>query len=75
MQRKDSTLLSHTGLKHYYKNDRDTYEKTKIKYLPSKWKDVDFKTEIKELAHNIRTIKKNSLNKYDYHFTGMDSLF
>lgn len=75
MQRKDSVLMSHTGLKHYHANKPETYQRLKQKYLSVKWANVDFKTEIKELAHSIRNVKNNNLIRYECHFIGMNSLF
>lgn len=60
MQKGGSILLSHTGLKYYYKNNKKEFEKIQNKYLSKKWIDADFKTQIKELAHNIRN-KHNNL--------------
>jgi hypothetical protein len=54
MQKKDSFLLSHTGLKYYYQNDKKVYQEIKRRYLSKNWYNSDFDTQIKELAHNIR---------------------
>ncbi|WP_179344227.1 hypothetical protein [Winogradskyella ursingii] len=59
MQRNDSILLSHTGLKYYYKTDRFTYDRIKNKYLSTNWINSDYKTQIKEIAHNIRNKHSN----------------
>ena len=56
---KQSILLSHTGLKYYYKNDKITFEQIKKKYLSSLWRKSDYQTQIKEIAHNIRTTINN----------------
>ena len=56
---KQSILLSHTGLKYYYKNDKITFEQIKNKYLSSLWSKSDYQTQIKEIAHNIRTTINN----------------
>ena len=56
---KQSILLSHTGLKHYYKNDKPTFEQIKNKYLSSQWNKSDLQTQIKEIAHNIRNTISN----------------
>jgi len=58
MQRNDSNLLSHTGLKYYLKTDKKIYNELKRKHLSSNWYNSDNETQIKELAHNIR-------NKYN----------
>ena len=63
MQKDSSILLSHTGLKYYYKTDRKVFEQIKRTYLTKQWIDSDFETQIKEIAHNIRTIKSNQNNK------------
>lgn len=59
MQKQGSILLSHTGLKYYFENDKKEFEKIKNKYLSKKWIGVDLKTQIKELAHNIRNKHNN----------------
>ncbi len=59
MQKEDSFLLSHTGLKWYFKNDKKEFEKLTKKYLSDKWEKSDFKIQIKELAHNIRNYQNN----------------
>jgi hypothetical protein len=63
MQKDSSILLSHTGLKYYYKTDRKVFEQIKSTYLTKQWIESDFETQIKEIAHNIRTIKSNQNNK------------
>ncbi len=59
MQKQGSVLLSHTGLKYYFKNDKNEFEKIKNKYLSKKWINANFETQIKELAHNIRNKHNN----------------
>ncbi len=59
MQKQGSILLSHTGLKHYFKNDKNEFEKIKNKYLSKKWINANFEIQIKELAHNIRNKHNN----------------
>ena len=63
MQKEDSILLSHTGLKYYYKTDRKVFEQIKRTYLTKQWIESDFETQIKEIAHNIRNAKSNQNNK------------
>lgn len=63
MQKDDSILLSHTGLKYYYQTDRKVYEQIKRKYLSKKWFNTGLKNEIKEIAHNIRNHKSNNDRK------------
>jgi hypothetical protein len=57
MQKNDSILLSHTGLKYYYKTDRKVFEQIKRQYLTEKWIKSDFETQIIKIAHNIRNAK------------------
>lgn len=59
MQKNDSILLSHTGLKYYYKHDKKVFEQIKRRYLSNRWSSSDFETQIKEIAHNIRNAKSN----------------
>jgi hypothetical protein len=54
MQRKDSFLLSHTGLMHLINNDIKEFERIKRKYLLPHWNNKPLKKQIKEIAHNIR---------------------
>ena len=63
MQKNDSILLSHTGLKYYFKTDRKVFEQIKRKYLSKQWIKSDFETQIKEIAHNIRNAKGNQKTK------------
>ena len=59
MQKDNSILLSHTGLKYYYNTDRNTFEKLKRKYLSKVWYNASFELQIKEIAHNIRNYRSN----------------
>lgn len=67
MQKDNSILLSHTGLKYYCQTDKKIFDQLKRKYLSIKWHRSDFETQIKEIAHNIRNahrsqrIKQNRL--------------
>lgn len=63
MQKDSSILLSHTGLKYYYKTDRKIFEQLKRKYLSKQWNGANFETQIKEIAHNIRNTKSNQTIK------------
>ena len=65
MQKNDSILLSHTGLKYYYKTDKKIFEQIKRMYLSKQWIKSDFETQIKEIAHNIRNTKSNHGIKQD----------
>lgn len=59
MQKTDSILLSHTGLKYYHKTDKKVFEQLKRKYLSKQWQKSGFETQIKEIAHNIRNARSN----------------
>jgi hypothetical protein len=59
MQKDNSILLSHTGLKYYYENDKNTFEQIKREYLSNLWQNANYQTQIKEIAHNIRNTKSN----------------
>lgn len=59
MQKDNSILLSHTGLKYYYKNDKKVFEQIKRQYLSKRWSTADAQIQIKEIAHNIRNAKSN----------------
>ena len=59
MQKDNSILLSHTGLKYYYKTDKKIFEQIKRKYLTDRWIKSNFEIQIKELAHNIRNTANN----------------
>lgn len=54
MQKKDSILLSHTGLRYYYKTDKKVYNEIKNKFLSKRWINSGYETQIKMIAHNIR---------------------
>jgi hypothetical protein len=59
MQKNNSLLLSHKGLKYYFKTDQKVFEQIKRQYLSNRWSSSDFETQIKEIAHNIRNAKSN----------------
>lgn len=59
MQKSNSILLSHTGLKYYYESDKKIFEQIKRRYLSKVWLNADFETQIKEIAHNIRNTNSN----------------
>lgn len=71
MQKRDSVLLSHTGLKYYYETDKKIFEQLKRSYLSKIWVNAGFEIQIKEMAHNIRNansnqkIKQNKIYKVD----------
>jgi hypothetical protein len=51
----DGLLMSHTGNKYCKKTDAKVYNEIKRKYRSPKWVDADIETQIKELAHNLRS--------------------
>lgn len=53
-QKRDSFLLSHTGLKQLFEKNLIEFNRIKNKYLSIKWISEDLDTQIKEIAHNIR---------------------
>jgi hypothetical protein len=59
MQKDDSILLSHSGLRFYFENDKEEFEQIKKRYLSKRWSSSDFETQIKEIAHNIRNKNSN----------------
>ncbi len=59
MQKDNSILLSHSGLRYYFKNDKKIFEQIKRKYLTNTWTKSNFETQIKEIAHNIRNANSN----------------
>jgi ppGpp synthetase/RelA/SpoT-type nucleotidyltranferase len=63
MQKDSSVLLSHTGLKYYYKTDRKVFEQIKRKYLSKRWDNFDLDKQIPEIAHSIRNAKSNQNKK------------
>lgn len=67
MQHKDSFLLSHTGLKYLYNNNRKLFEEVKQRFLYPKYKDADFQTQIREIAHCIRDKWRTQLKRYPKH--------
>ena len=63
MQKADSILLSHTGLRYYHATEPTTFYRVLNKYLSRKWMNADFEKQIKELAHNIRN-RHNRMTRY-----------
>lgn len=59
MQKENSILLSHTGLRYYYKTDKRIFEQIKRRYLSRIWFKSNFENQIKEIAHNIRNHSSN----------------
>ncbi|MCM8568873.1 hypothetical protein NE848_05760 [Gramella jeungdoensis] len=75
MQKEESILLSHTGLKYYYKTDKKIFKEVKRKFLSTLWSEADHKKQIKEIAHNIRNKANNQRikqsNLYPTHQTNL----
>lgn len=75
MQKEGSFLLSHTGLKYYYKNNKKLFDEVKNTYLSEKWFCADTKTQIKEIAHNIRNkINNNRIRQKEFYRHGQTNL-
>lgn len=53
-QKKNSFLLSHTGLKDLRDHEPDTFRHIKKAYLSDKWQNAPLQVQVKEIAHNIR---------------------
>ena len=68
MQREDSSLLSHTGLKYYLHNQKGVFDEVSFKYLSRKWINSDVNIQVKEIAHNIRTIQSQLERKKNQRF-------
>ncbi|MCD8426700.1 hypothetical protein [Tenacibaculum finnmarkense] len=64
MQKEDSFLLSHTGLKYLLKTDFSQFEKIRNKFIYPKYRFLDIEIQIKEIAHSIRD--KNVIRKRNY---------
>jgi hypothetical protein len=64
MQKRNSFLLSHTGIRYYKKSDRKIFEQLKRTYLSQIWLQESEEIQIKELAHNIRNRYYNSKRKH-----------
>ena len=54
IQKENSFLLSHSGLKFLYQYNLIEFEKLKRIFLSDKWINSDVNQQIKEIAHNIR---------------------
>jgi len=54
MQRRDSFLLSHRGLRYYKKHNYNVFKEVERVYLSDYWKNSKDEVKIKEIAHNIR---------------------
>lgn len=79
MQKEDSFLLSHTGIKHYQKHNKEAFNQLKRTFLSDIWENEPETVQIKELAHNIRNHINNMANrerkKYPEPQTNILSLF
>jgi hypothetical protein len=54
MQRKDSFLLSHSGIQHLIKTDYKRFERLKTDFLQDRYATAKISIQVKELAHTIR---------------------
>ncbi len=54
MQKGNSKLLSHTGIKYYKKHNYKLYKQIENVYLTNNWSGAKEEVKIKEIAHNIR---------------------
>lgn len=63
MQKDDSFLLSHEGLKYLYENDKRAYDEVVKKYLSEYWQNATISMQIKETSHNIRNAFNNLKNR------------
>lgn len=59
MQKGNSKMLSHTGLRYYKKHHYHIYKEIERKYLSKLWISANDEVKIKEIAHNIRNYKSN----------------
>jgi hypothetical protein len=63
MQRAESLYLSHAGLWSLLQNDVNLFDEVRRKHLSSKWIGSDITTQIREIAHNIRTKYNDKIKK------------
>ena len=63
MQKGNSKLLSHTGIKYYKKHNYKIYKQIENIYLSERWVNADEQKKIKEIAHNIRSYSSNKRTK------------
>ena len=59
MQKANSKMLSHTGLKYYHTHNKEIFTKVKQKYLTSKWESSNYEVQVMQIAHNIRNTHNN----------------
>jgi len=62
MQKADSFLLSHTGLRYYQKTNGNIFGQLKRRYISATWQNATVDVQIRELAHNIRNQRSNTIN-------------
>lgn len=62
MQPGHSKFLSYTGVKWYYANVQETYQKILEPRLPISWKDQSQDKQFREIAHAIRNSDSNPRN-------------
>ena len=66
MQRGDSRLLSHTGLRYYRDYDFKQYEQLEMRFLTGTWIKENDGIRIREIAHNIRNKYNNNKHKLNH---------
>ena len=54
MQKVGSHLLSHAGIYHLIKTDKETFERIRQRFMSRKWMNEPIETQVKEISHNIR---------------------
>ncbi|WP_372751608.1 hypothetical protein [Labilibaculum sp.] len=64
MQKDNSILLSHVGLRYYLEHEPTIFEEVKRKHLTRKWFHSELDIQIREIAHNIRDCYRNRNRKY-----------
>ena len=63
MQRIESLLLSHTGIRYYKRYNYCVYLELELKFLTKRFINADSETRIRELAHQIRNTYYNSRHR------------
>lgn len=59
MQKDESLMLSHTGLKHYFKTDKKVFNELIRRYCPAEFIQSEYVLLIEKTAHAIRCKKTN----------------
>jgi hypothetical protein len=62
-QKKDSFLLSHTGIKKIVETNSELFNWLRFKFLTGKWIDHPVEIQIREIAHNIRNLYFNQIRR------------